>query len=62
MTDELIPAGNAEYRARQARYWREQERQLRIGLVHDIADRCAERAERWELEPAWTATAPEVAA
>lgn len=48
------------YRARQARYWREQEHLLRMELLHDLADRCADRAAEWELEPAWTAS--EVAA
>ena len=43
------------YRARQARYWREQEHLLRMELLHDLADRCADRAAEWELEPAWTA-------
>lgn len=60
MNDERITPNDDDFRARQARYWREQEHLLRMELLHDLADRCAARAEEWELEPAWTAS--EVAA
>lgn len=60
MTDERITPNDDAFRARQARYWREQVHLLRMELLHDLADRCAARAAEWELEPAWTAS--EVAA
>lgn len=44
-----LPADPAEYRRRQARYWREREHLHRAELLHELADRCAERAEAYEL-------------
>lgn len=58
--DIALTEDQTTYRARQARYWRQQEHLLRMEFLHDLADRCAARAEEWELEPAWTAS--EVAA
>ena len=48
-TPDALPADPDAYRRRQARYWREQEHLLRIELLHELADRCAERAEVYEL-------------
>lgn len=50
--DIRLTTDQTEYRRRQARYWREQEELPRVEYLHDLADRCAARAEEWELEPA----------
>lgn len=58
MADDIrLTTDQTAYRRRQARYWREQEHLLRAELLHDLADRCAERAAEWELEPATLAEA-----
>ena len=57
MDDIRLTTDQTAYRRRQARYWREQEHLLRMELAHDLADRCAARAEEWELEPATLADA-----
>ena len=47
-TPDALPDDLAALRLRQARYWREQEHLLRIELLHELADRCAERAANYE--------------
>ena len=49
MADDIrLTTDQTAYRRRQARYWREQEHLLRAELLHELADRCAERAEAYE--------------
>lgn len=58
MADDIrLTEDQTAYRRRQARYWREQEHLMRVEYLHDLADRCAARAEEWELEPATPAEA-----
>ena len=49
MADDIrLTTDQTAYRRRQARYWREQEHLLRAELLHELADRCAERAAAYE--------------